>query len=127
MPPPTHFPLFDDLREKFPDLAADLISVSAEQASIALTGPDIRPISTWQQTELRRLHLVPGLLFILFGVGVFAGILMHTSRLILGPAREPAVAWYPWRDTSLVVLAAILVGMIFLAARAPARPDSSRR
>jgi len=58
-------------------------------------------------------YLVPGMLFILCGVGVFAGILMHTSRLILGPAEEPAAAWYPWRDTSLIVLATILVGMIF--------------
>ena len=58
-------------------------------------------------------YLVPGMLFILCGVGVFAGILMHTSRLILGPAEEPTAAWYPWRDTSLIVLATILVGMIF--------------
>jgi hydrogenase-4 component F len=58
-------------------------------------------------------YRVPGLLFILCGVGVFAGILSHTSRLILGPAEEPTAAWYPWRDTSLIVLAAILAGMIF--------------
>ncbi|HXB66986.1 MAG TPA: NADH-quinone oxidoreductase subunit C [Candidatus Acidoferrales bacterium] len=51
MPPTTHFPLFDDLREKFPDLAAALLSVSADQASIALSGPDIRPISTWLESE----------------------------------------------------------------------------
>jgi Ni,Fe-hydrogenase III large subunit/Ni,Fe-hydrogenase III component G len=51
MHPPSGFPLFDELREKFPDLAADLISVSAEQVSIGLAGPDIRPISSYLQTE----------------------------------------------------------------------------
>jgi Ni,Fe-hydrogenase III large subunit/Ni,Fe-hydrogenase III component G len=50
MYPPTRFPLFDELHEKFPDLAAALLSVSPDQASIALTGPDIRPISAWLQT-----------------------------------------------------------------------------
>jgi hydrogenase-4 component F len=58
-------------------------------------------------------YFVPGALFIVFGTGVFVGVLMHTTRLVLGPAEEPAAAWYPWRDTSLVVLGAVLVGMIF--------------
>lgn len=58
-------------------------------------------------------YFVPGALFILFGTGVFVGVLMQTNRLVLGPAEEPAAAWHPWRDTSLIVLAAVLVGMIF--------------
>ena len=46
-----YFPLFDELHAKFPDLASSLLSVSPEQASIALAGSDIRPISTYLQTE----------------------------------------------------------------------------
>jgi hydrogenase-4 component F len=58
-------------------------------------------------------YYVPGALFIMLGTGVFVGVLMQTNRLVLGPAEEPAAAWYPWRDTSLIVLGAVLVGMIF--------------
>jgi len=54
-------------------------------------------------------HVVSGVLFILFATGIFAGIALHTNRLILGPAEEAVAEWYPWRDAALVVLAAIVL------------------
>src|SRR5438445_9497284 len=49
--PPTRFPLFDQLREKFPDVVISLQSISSSQVSIGLAGPDIRPVSTYLQSE----------------------------------------------------------------------------
>ncbi len=55
-------------------------------------------------------HLLTGVLFILFGTGVFAGALLHVGGMILGPRGDtPAAPRRPWRDGSLLALAAMLV------------------
>jgi hydrogenase-4 component F len=55
-------------------------------------------------------HLLTGVLFVLFGTGVFAGALLHVGGMILGPRGDTPVApRRPWRDGSLLVLAAALV------------------
>jgi hydrogenase-4 component F len=55
-------------------------------------------------------HYVPTALFILFGTGIFAGALLHVGGLVLGPAREaPAAVRWPWRNYSMLTLAAVLV------------------
>jgi hydrogenase-4 component F len=55
-------------------------------------------------------HVLTGVLFVLFGTGVFAGALLHVSGMILGPRGDIAVATRrPWRDGSLLALAAVLV------------------
>jgi hydrogenase-4 component F len=55
-------------------------------------------------------HLLTGVLFVLFGTGVFAGALLHVGGMILGPRGDTPVApRRPWRDGSLLALAAALV------------------
>jgi len=55
-------------------------------------------------------HLLTGVLFVLFGTGVFAGALLHVGGMILGPRGDTPVApRRPWRDGSLLALAAMLV------------------
>ena len=54
-------------------------------------------------------YFLPGLLFILFATVIFAGITLHVSGMVLGPAEEPRAAWYPWRDPALLLLAGIVV------------------
>jgi len=55
-------------------------------------------------------HILTGILFVLFGTGVFAGALLHVGGMILGPSGDTAaVARRPWRDGSLLVLATALV------------------
>ena len=55
-------------------------------------------------------HLLTGVLFVLFGTGVFAGALLHVGGMILGPRGDTPIApRRPWRDGSLLTLAAALV------------------
>jgi hydrogenase-4 component F len=55
-------------------------------------------------------HLLTGVLFVLFGTGVFAGALLHVGGMILGPKGDmPVAPRRPWRDGSLLALAAALV------------------
>ena len=55
-------------------------------------------------------HYVPTALFILFGTAIFAGALMQVSGLVLGSREEsPACGLRPWRDLSMLTLAAVLV------------------
>jgi hydrogenase-4 component F len=55
-------------------------------------------------------HVLVGVLFVLFGAGVFTGALMHVSGMILGPGGEVAAApKQPWRNGSLVAMAVVLV------------------
>ncbi len=55
-------------------------------------------------------HQLSGVLFVLFGTGVFAGALLHVGGMILGPPGEAAVAApRPWRNGSLIALATVLV------------------
>jgi hydrogenase-4 component F len=58
-------------------------------------------------------HSLAGVLFILFGTGVFAGALLHVGSLVLGSSDQPAVETRPWRDASLLVSAALLVTIGF--------------
>src|ERR1039458_1767822 len=58
-------------------------------------------------------HSLAGVLFILFGTGVFAGALLHVGSLVLGSSNETPVAPRPWRDASLLVSAALLVTIGF--------------
>jgi hydrogenase-4 component F len=55
-------------------------------------------------------HILTGVLFVLFGTGVFAGALWHVGGMILGPKGDmPVAGRRPWRDGSILVLAAVLV------------------
>ena len=58
-------------------------------------------------------HSLAGVLFILFGTGVFAGALLHVGSLVLGSSNEAQAAPRPWRDASLLVSAALLVTIGF--------------
>jgi len=60
-------------------------------------------------------HLVPSVLFILFGTGVFAGALLHVGGLVLGPqtAAEGPVRPRPWQTAPVLALAVVLVGIGF--------------
>jgi hydrogenase-4 component F len=53
-------------------------------------------------------------LFILFGTGIFAGAALHVGGMVLGPASpEPVTPLLPWRDSSMLALAAVLVIIAF--------------
>jgi hydrogenase-4 component F len=55
-------------------------------------------------------HVFIGVLFVLFGTGVFAGAIVHVGGMILGPSGDAEVAGRrPWRDGSLLALASALV------------------
>ncbi len=59
-------------------------------------------------------HYLPTALFILFGTGIFAGALLHVGGLVLGPAGDAPVAGpLPWREYSMLALAAVLVVIAF--------------
>jgi hydrogenase-4 component F len=59
-------------------------------------------------------HYLVAVLFILFGLGVFAGATLHVGNMVLGRAEErPPAAWHPWHNTSMLALAAILVIIAF--------------
>jgi hydrogenase-4 component F len=59
-------------------------------------------------------HNLAAILFVIFGVGIFAGAVLHVSGLVLGPSEPgPAAPWYPWRDSAVLVSAAVLVVMGF--------------
>ena len=54
-------------------------------------------------------HLWTGALFIVFGAAVFGGVALHVNGLVLGSSDEARTAWYPWRDTSILVLLVVLI------------------
>jgi len=54
-------------------------------------------------------HFLAGAFFILFGLGVFTGVTLHVSGMLLGTSEEPRAAWHPWRDTPIVILAVLLI------------------
>jgi hydrogenase-4 component F len=59
-------------------------------------------------------HVLTGVLFVLFGTGVFAGAIVHVGGMILGPRGDaPVAARRPWRDGSLLALASALVVIAF--------------
>lgn len=83
-------------------------------AMLAITG--MPPFSLFQSEFLilraafSTGHIVPGVLFLLLATGIFAGMLLRVNGLILGPAvgHQPA-GRQPWRNASILVLAAMLV------------------
>jgi hydrogenase-4 component F len=59
-------------------------------------------------------HVLTGVLFVLFGTGVFAGALLHIGNLVLGPSGDAPIAPpRPWRNGSLLALASALVVIAF--------------
>jgi hydrogenase-4 component F len=58
-------------------------------------------------------HFLVGALFILFGLGVFTGVTLHVSGMLLGASDEPRPGWHPWRDTPIVILLALLIVVAF--------------
>ncbi len=60
-------------------------------------------------------HYLPTVLFILFGTGIFAGALLHVGGMVLGEgaAGGKACPTSPWRDGSMLAMAAALVIMAF--------------
>jgi hydrogenase-4 component F len=59
-------------------------------------------------------HALTGVLFILFGTGIFAGALVHVGGMVLGPhGNTAAVERRPWRNGSILALAAALVVIAF--------------
>jgi hydrogenase-4 component F len=87
-------------------------------ATLAIVGTP--PFSLFQsefvilQAAFAAGHYVSGVLFVLFGAGIFAGAVLHVGGLVLGPADAgPIARWYPWRDTAVLVSTAILVVMGF--------------
>ena len=59
-------------------------------------------------------HALTGVLFILFGTGIFAGALIHVGGMILGARGDTAaVERRPWRNGSMLALAAALVAIAF--------------
>jgi hydrogenase-4 component F len=58
-------------------------------------------------------HNAVGALFVLFGIGLFAGMTMHVNRLVLGPSADDPEPVHPWRDGAVVGLAAVVVAIAF--------------
>jgi hydrogenase-4 component F len=55
-------------------------------------------------------HVLTGVFFVLFSIGLFTGVLLLLAGMVLGPAGDtPVVARRPWRDGSLLALAVVLV------------------
>lgn len=87
-------------------------------ATLAIVGTP--PFSLFQsefvilQAAFAGGHYLSAVLFVVFGVGIFAGAVMHVGGLVLGPAEAgPIARWYPWRDSAVLVSTAILVLMGF--------------
>jgi hydrogenase-4 component F len=94
--------------------AMPLTGIVILMALLAIIG--MPPFSLFQseflivRAALEGGHLLTVALFVLFSTGVFAGALLHVSGMILGPRGDVAVApRRPWRDGSLLALAAALV------------------
>jgi hydrogenase-4 component F len=59
-------------------------------------------------------HPLAGVLLIVFGTGVFIGAILHIGKLVLGPgSSSPPAPPRPWRNSALVVMGALLVGIAF--------------
>jgi hydrogenase-4 component F len=54
-------------------------------------------------------HTLSAILFVVFGTAVFAGALQHVGSLVLGPGGERVAGRRPWRNSTVLVLAAVLV------------------
>ena len=40
---------------------------------------------------------------------LFGGVALHVNGLVLGSSEEARTPWYPWRDTSILVLIVVLI------------------
>jgi hydrogenase-4 component F len=58
-------------------------------------------------------HSLSGALFVLFGAGLFAGMALHVSGLVLGPSEDERSAVYPWREGAVLALTVVLVVIAF--------------
>ena len=59
-------------------------------------------------------HYLTTALFVLFGAGIFAGLLVRVGGLVLGDGGEtPAAALDPWRHVPILTLAGVLVVLAF--------------
>jgi hydrogenase-4 component F len=83
-------------------------------ASFAVTG--MPPFCLFQseflivQAAFFSEHYFATALFVLFGTGIFAGALLHIGGLVLGQAEQETVSVpRPWRNLTMLVLAAILL------------------
>jgi hydrogenase-4 component F len=54
-------------------------------------------------------HTLSAILFVLFGTAVFAGALQHVGSLVLGPGGEGVAGPRPWRNSTVLALAVVLV------------------
>jgi hydrogenase-4 component F len=58
-------------------------------------------------------HTLSGVLFILFGTGLFAGMALHVSNLVLGNSASLPTPRYPWRDSAVLILVVFVVAIGF--------------
>ena len=87
-------------------------------ATLAIVG--MPPFSLFQSefiivnAAFRGGHELTGILFVLFGTGVFAGAVLHVGKLVLGPAGSTVPApRRPWRNSALLIIGTLLVGIAF--------------
>ena len=111
-----------DLFDKIPGgvmRSMPLTGVVFLMAALAIVG--MPPFSLFQseflivRAAIDTGHYLATALFILFGVGIFAGVLLHVSSLVLGEggdAPEPA-AQRGWTDGPILALAGVMVVLGF--------------
>jgi hydrogenase-4 component F len=93
--------------------AMPLTGATFSIAAIAIVG--MPPFSLFQSEFLivsaafGTGHVLPGVLLLACGTGIFAGVALHANRLIPGPAEGAAADWYPWRNSALLALATVLI------------------
>jgi hydrogenase-4 component F len=95
-----------------------LTGVVLFMAMLAITG--MPPFSLFQseflivRAAIVGGHVLTGVLFVLFGTGLFTGALLYVGDMVLGPHDDaPVAARRPWRDGSLLALASALVVIAF--------------
>jgi hydrogenase-4 component F len=98
--------------------AMPLTGVVLFMAMLAITG--MPPFSLFQseflivRAAMVGGHVLTGVLFVLFGTGLFTGALLYVGDMVLGPRGDAPVAKRrPWRDGSLLALASALVVIAF--------------
>ena len=98
--------------------AMPLTGVVLFMAMLAITG--MPPFSLFQseflivRAAIAGGHVLTGVLFVLFGTGLFTGALLFVGDMVLGPRSDaPTAKRRPWRDGSLLALASVLVVIAF--------------
>jgi hydrogenase-4 component F len=94
--------------------AMPLTGVVFLMAMLAIVG--MPPFSLFQseflivRAAINSGHILTAVLFVLFGTGVFAGVLLHVGGMVFGPRGDAAAAARrPWRNGSLLALASVLI------------------